>query len=604
MLTFVSAGLGMIAALAGPALLAVYFFRHRHRRVEVSSLLLWQSVARVREGGRTVKRTRLPWLFFVELLFLALCGLAVAGPRWLLPDSRRPLVVVVDDSASMGASTGRHNRLEEARRVLRATARDRRWKTIRYILAGPEARRFDTLESLMAEWSAAAPHADLADALRMARSLAGGDGQVLVVSDRGPGGQVATGDAVRWVAVGRPASNTAIVQAVRSPRDADSDYCLLGVAEYGPAARDAVVVVEWEQAPPQRIAVALQPGTPEFRTIVAPRGTGIGRFRLEGTDALVLDDAATLVPSPRKRVPVAVAVADEALATPVQAALDAAGTSLASDPATAALAIVDGDDALPTLASDAWVVRLRAPATARSLLGPFLRRSGHLLLEGMDLQGTAWGAASDLVLAGEPILRAGNTALVAVGGDGRGGQRIELQFTPARSTLQRTPDWPVLFANLLSWRWSQLPPGLDDYNVRSGLSTTLRAPAGVRAMECSWEQAAWTSIPVAGSVGPGRSGAALPTVLWTPRQPGLHRVRWAGGESFTLGANLLSPEESDLRNGATGEWGAWREADATGRGPTDVAWILLLAGLLVLVLHHALVSGRSLTPSLGSAPRR
>jgi hypothetical protein len=565
--------------VAAPALLAVYLFRHRHRRVEVSTLLLWQSVARVRQGGRTLRRTRLPWLFFVELLFFVLCGLAAAGPRWLRPDSRRPLVVVVDDSASMGAKSGSHDRLAAARRIVRATAVHRRWSDVRYVLAGPTARRFEAQAALLEAWTAEAPSADLAAALRMARNLAGEEGQVLVVSDHSPGDGDMAGELVRWVAVGRQVENTAIVQAVRSPRDADTDHCLLGVAHYGPSARRAVLDVEWEQAPSERVEFDLPPGVPQFRTIVAPVAAGVGRFRLAGQgDALAVDGTVVLVPSPRVQVPVSLASADEALAEPVRAALAATGMATDCRAEDAALVVVAGDATVPPLAAGAWVLRIRAPAAARTLLGPFLRRHGHPLLEGMDLQGTAWGAASDALLAGDPILRAGNTALVAVGGEVNGGQRIELQFDPARSNLQRTPDWPVFFANLLAWRWASLPPGLAEPNLRSGLGVALRVPERVPEVFCTGPDGVGERLPT-------RMGAAL----WTPRHIGLHVLRWSADAAWPVGVNFVSPGESDLRNGAYGEWGAWRAPDATSRGLRDIAWVLLLMALLVLLAHHALL---------------
>lgn len=579
-MTFVSAGLGMAALAAAPTLLAVYLFRHRHRRVEVSALMLWQSVARVREGGRALRRTQLPWLFFVELLFLLLCGLAAAGPRWLRPESRRPLVVVADDSASMGARTARQDRLATARRLVARTAAERRWRDVRYVLAGSLARRFDSTDALRSAWTAREPAADLPAALRMARRMAGEEGQVWVVTDHAPAeGDLADG-LVRWTAVGDPEPNTAILQAVRSPGEDGSDYCLVGAAHFGPAARHTVLRANWDDAPEQRVELDLRSGEPRYHTFVAPRGAGVGHFRLEGVaDALALDDSAVLVPAPRKHVPVAVAVADAALAEPIQAALAATGMAVAAAPTNAAIVITAGDASAGASSADAWSLRFVPAAEARSLLGPFLRRPGHPLLDGMDLQGTAWGASSASVLRGEPILLAGNTPLLAVSTE-RGRQRIELQLDVGRSNLQRTPDWPVFFANLLAWRWAALPPGLAEPNLRSGSAVRLRAAADAMAVLCETPAGETERLVVRGGV-----------ALWTPRETGLHSLRWgtAEGNERAVGVNFLAPDESDLRRSMRGEWGAWREPDPTSRGLQDVAWIVLLAALLVLLAHHALL---------------
>ena len=48
--------LAWFAALTLPALVAIYFLRHRFRRQQVSSLLLWQLHRESREGGRRGRR--------------------------------------------------------------------------------------------------------------------------------------------------------------------------------------------------------------------------------------------------------------------------------------------------------------------------------------------------------------------------------------------------------------------------------------------------------------------------------------------------------------------------------------------------------------------
>ena len=46
--------LAWIAAITLPALVAIYFLRHRFRKQSVSTLLLWQMHRESREGGRRI----------------------------------------------------------------------------------------------------------------------------------------------------------------------------------------------------------------------------------------------------------------------------------------------------------------------------------------------------------------------------------------------------------------------------------------------------------------------------------------------------------------------------------------------------------------------
>ena len=98
---FLTYPLALMAAAALPALAAIYILRNRYRRREVSSLMLWEFAVLSREGGAKVNKLQLPLVFFLELLALALLVTAATGPRWQLPAHARPLVVILDDSASM-----------------------------------------------------------------------------------------------------------------------------------------------------------------------------------------------------------------------------------------------------------------------------------------------------------------------------------------------------------------------------------------------------------------------------------------------------------------------------------------------------------------------
>jgi hypothetical protein len=93
----------LLGLAALPALAAIYILRNRYRRRQVSSLVLWRFNVQSKSGGAKIHRLQLPLLFFLELLTLTLLVTAATGPRWKLPQSARPLIVVLDDSFSMRA---------------------------------------------------------------------------------------------------------------------------------------------------------------------------------------------------------------------------------------------------------------------------------------------------------------------------------------------------------------------------------------------------------------------------------------------------------------------------------------------------------------------
>ena len=103
MIPFLTYPLALIALTSLPALAAIYILRSRFRRQPVSSLVLWRFHVQSKSGGAKIHRLQLPLLFFLELLGLLLLVVAAAGPHWQLPQSTRPLIVVLDDSFSMRA---------------------------------------------------------------------------------------------------------------------------------------------------------------------------------------------------------------------------------------------------------------------------------------------------------------------------------------------------------------------------------------------------------------------------------------------------------------------------------------------------------------------
>src|SRR5882757_10678525 len=103
MIPFLAYPLALIALATVPALAAIYILRNRYRRRSVSSLMLWKFNVQSKAGGAKVHRLQLPLLFFLELLILLLLVTAATGPHWKLPQSTRPLIVVLDDSFSMHA---------------------------------------------------------------------------------------------------------------------------------------------------------------------------------------------------------------------------------------------------------------------------------------------------------------------------------------------------------------------------------------------------------------------------------------------------------------------------------------------------------------------
>jgi len=108
------------AAVAVPLLLLLYFLKLKRREHIVSSTLLWKRAVQDLQVNAPFQRLRKNLLLLLQLLMLIALLLALAGPILSLTSARaRRYVLLIDQSASMGAKDVKPSRLEEAKRQAR-----------------------------------------------------------------------------------------------------------------------------------------------------------------------------------------------------------------------------------------------------------------------------------------------------------------------------------------------------------------------------------------------------------------------------------------------------------------------------------------------------
>src|SRR6185437_6155383 len=233
MIPFLTYPLALIAMTALPALAAIYILRHRFRRRQVSSLMLWRFHVQSKEGGAKIHRLQLPLLFFLELLALLLLVVAATGPHWRLAQSPRPLIVVLDDSFSMRALSSGVSAQTRAREALQKLFRFQAPPATRVILAGKEpqllgasARNWPEVSKLLDQWSCWSPDAAINAAITRASELGKQQANILVLTDHAPVEQKIANPRLQWRSFGDATPNVAIVNASRSA-NGDEDRCLL-----------------------------------------------------------------------------------------------------------------------------------------------------------------------------------------------------------------------------------------------------------------------------------------------------------------------------------------------------------------------------------------
>lgn len=117
-MTFLAPLAGLIAAaIAIPALLALYFLKLRRRRIDVSSTLLWRKAISDLHVNAPFQKLRRNLLLLLQLLALLALLIALARPTLRGPATQgMRVVILIDQSASMSAKEAGTTRLEQAKR--------------------------------------------------------------------------------------------------------------------------------------------------------------------------------------------------------------------------------------------------------------------------------------------------------------------------------------------------------------------------------------------------------------------------------------------------------------------------------------------------------
>ncbi len=570
MLPIFSAPFAFFGLLAIPALAGIYWLRSRSKPLVVSSLMLWMNEREDRGGGRQVKRSPFPLSFFIEALAVILLCCAFAQPTVPTSSTRLPLVIVLDDSFSMLA--GSPTAQSKALAVVEAEIEKGGFRTVRFVLAGATPVTTD-LENWKAAWKCGAATANLAEAVSFAFALEANKCRVLVVTDHAPPAEMAKefeASALEWRAYGVPHPNFAFVTAARSNGIDGKDRVLLEIANLSAEAGTTTLVVGG--GAPRLVAgggagqsLRLEPKEVRRLTYAVPSKETL--LAILSPDALALDDSVTLLPLDARPVRVALSIGNEPTRVLFEKAL-VATENVRLDAAAPELVITDNPAAeSPT----GWTMIVRNEAAGSSYVGPFVLNRTHPLTEGLALTGTVWGAGSTPE-SGTPIVLAGNTPLVTDLERPDGRHLVTFRFKPDLSTLQNTPNFPILLANLVAWRGGTAP-GARPINARLGMEIAVNLPPNVSEIEVKSPEGQTRKL-----AGPGGRATVNADKI------GVYELR-AGPETYRVAVNALAKDESDLSTANGGRWGNWAKSVALEREYTPIGWLFLVAALGVLAYH-------------------
>ncbi len=298
----------LAAAVVGPLIVAMYLLKLRREERTVSSTFLWQRMVRDVEANAPWQKLRRSLLLLLQLLLMLLLVFALARPYLAAQGiSGRNLIIIIDHSASMGATDEPPSRLDAAKAKafqLIDQLPDGGRATI--IAAGgqmevPAAATSDRRELRRAIEQIRLTNSggsDFSQALTLAAALAAReeDSEVAIISD----GNVTLPQDLRvpatvsYFPVGRSTENVAVSAIALQPGPAGQTL-FVQAANYGQAPTERRLDIYLDGAAFNAYNLTLDPGREQSIIAEIPAQVEVVEARLAGEDALPADDRALAV---------------------------------------------------------------------------------------------------------------------------------------------------------------------------------------------------------------------------------------------------------------------------------------------------------------------
>lgn len=297
------------AAVIGPIIIAMYLLKLRREEHTVSSTFLWQKMVRDVEANAPWQKLRRNLLLLLQLLLLALLALALARPFFRTSGiAGRNLIVIIDRSASMGATDVGASRLDEAKQKAiklvdqlpdggRATVIAAGGQMEVPAAATTDRRQLrDAINTIPLRYGSS----DLAQALTLASALTSRepDSEVAIISDgnvKVPP-EITVPATVRYFPIGQRDTNIAI-SALNVQQSAAGQTLFAQATNYGTAEISRRMDVYLDGALFNAYNLDLKPGQADAKTVEIPAQVRVVEARLDETtdDSLPLDDRAWAV---------------------------------------------------------------------------------------------------------------------------------------------------------------------------------------------------------------------------------------------------------------------------------------------------------------------
>jgi Ca-activated chloride channel homolog len=550
-----------------PLVLLLHSLRLRRREVRISTLYLWDELLRERRSTLGMSRLLRSLLLLLQILGIAALTLGLADPFARLPSTKEgDIILVLDASASMRALNKGEERFTQAKglavdlidrlhaksemAIIYANARP----TLRVPFTADRYLLKQALESL----SATDEPSDLARAIRLGRSLLGGErsGEILILSDGADpalADLVGQADHVRVIPITGGERNVGITKFEVRPRlNRAAEYeILVNIANFSQQAESFDLVLSLNRKTLRRSQHALEPG--ERQSLIIPyagAANGVAEAMLEVTDDLNADNHAATVLSDRLPVWILLVSRGNYFLENLLAGHGNASVNVVSGISPSSfdqqvrghhIVILDGVEPPPLQMGNFLLINTTAPNLPIAVKGtaeapPIVDwDTTDPLLRSVQLRDLQVRRAQVVEVGDEvkPILYASGSPIISTIDTGRL-RAVHLGFDLLDTDLPLRVAFPVLMSNILEWL-SPRQGAFVSRQVQAGEPYSVEIESMASEVNLRKPSGDWVKIPVTEN----------PLAVRDTSQVGVYTVR-DGKNTQRFAVNLASREESDI----------------------------------------------------------
>jgi Ca-activated chloride channel family protein len=580
----------------------LYLLKMKRRELRVPATFLWPARTEEIRANSLFQRLRFSWLMILQLLALTLIIFALARPQTVQKGlAGKVTVLVLDASASMGATDIKPNRFEEAKHMAEATvASAQTGDRIAIVEAGPVPRVLcalsndpDRLRRSLDQLELYDSESDVGGAMRLAASLVGSEqsARIVLLSDGvfEPIANFAPGRAsVLYQTVGKSDRNLAI-DALGTSDSPKGRQLFCDVRNFGGEAMTGTITVFADGKAIDSNSLAVEAHGHWGKTIAAPSDAKVFEAKLECKDDLLpADNRAVALTSPGASLHVLLVThgdlfLERALALDPRVTLDRTDSVPADGAPTYDVVVFDGIQQVPVKSRSVLTFGAAGSSSPVTLVGPttgpvFRSSEKDALMNGVDLQPVYIGNGEQVKAKPTSVVLAESSAGPTVVESLADQRQIYVSFEPMKSDFPLQVGFPIFIANALDFLGGEgdssrlaVKPG-NPFSVASSLPVTLVTPT----------DGTFQIQPTGPSV-----------IVRQVRRAGDYKLT-VNGQDRTIYAMLRSDMESDIAPKATLSLGSVAVQSTKAPARFGDFWRpALLLSLLVLSFEWWLFAKRS-----------